>query len=156
MINMKQDYYSCYRFYDDKGRRIASFCKEVPGGLKVFLLYRYVNKKHQFNKRKATEAYTEWRYKELFPYFDYETLLIPIPDQSTAKYTFMQYLENRFYKKKTYKMVIPGQRITVARIYNKGLPLSELMYIESEEFYKENNTNGKRQPDTTEKNHTTV
>lgn len=92
---MEQKIYSTYKFYTEKGDRMAIFAKEEDGVLKIVQFK--CSRKDQFYKSKAREAfncYNEGRPSSFHP----QRFNFPIPENVTAGDWFFAYCNDNYFR----------------------------------------------------------
>lgn len=114
---MQQEYFSNFKCYDGKGNRYSIIGREKDGKLEVFILkcsvkdhfarwkakiayMLYLDGKMVGNKIETTYLPAKGDVEELV--FHPEIIIVPIEEGNSAKYTFIQFCSDNFYKKVTH------------------------------------------------------
>lgn len=122
-----QDYYVTYRFFDERGRRLAIFgvpvdkaitfgqqpLGETPTHIKVTVIT--CSKKDTFSKRIAKEMFDNTRHLDKFgnsPEAHPLTLIIPM-EENKPKWSFLNWCQNTYYKQ--YPLVFGVEAIALFR-----------------------------------------
>ena len=98
----------CYRFYNEKGQRLALFCNYADEET-VELVIIPCSKQDQFSKKEAFDMYKQLKDGDLVP--SAIVLKIPIiPEERTLK-TLFRYAFNNLYELKTFYKRVPTKQL---------------------------------------------
>lgn len=95
----KQNYYSNFKCYDRKGRRVAVFGRQIANVVQIFELK--CSKSDQFNKDTAKMAYLWFENNQKLESFHPNVYNVVITGENKPLWTFNQHCKENYYHKQT-------------------------------------------------------